>query len=49
MKFQFRQSWIIVQPVEHIGLFVIVWGKDDVVHNMFQSLGVASQRCESEP
>lgn len=38
VKLELGKSRIDVQPVKHIGLFVIVRSKHDVIDDVFQSL-----------
>ena len=40
MEVQFQYSWVIVDVVEHVRLFVRMWRKNNIVDNMFQCLYV---------
>lgn len=43
MKLELLEGRISKQAMEHVRLFVVMRGKDDVVNNVFKSLGMLCQ------
>ena len=40
VKLQFGQSRVDEEAMEHVGLLVIMRGKNDIVHNVLKSLNI---------